>query len=174
MRKSAVYKRGSGSIEFNMTPMIDVTFQLILFFIIAGQIASDALAKMQLAEPTRSQALETEKADVKNKVLVNVVSKADVDDKDVDPFLAGQAAYYQIGSKRIPADDPVALREEIERLRDEGQAKLKASSRGQADFFVEIRADRRVHYKHVEPVLLAAAAAGVEKMNITALLDQGD
>ena len=53
MAKKSVYSSAGQpvQVEFNMTPMIDVTFQLILFFILVGQVASDALARMLVPEP---------------------------------------------------------------------------------------------------------------------------
>ena len=49
MAKKSVYRTGGPAVvDFNMTPMIDVTFQLILFFILVGQVASDALAQMPI------------------------------------------------------------------------------------------------------------------------------
>ena len=168
MAKSRVFKKTgpSGDVEFNMTPMIDVTFQLIIFFILAGQIASTALAKMELPKPDRSQALRPKEADVANKVIVNVLSKGIVGE-DVDPFLAGEVARYQVGQRMIhvgkEAELTTILRSAMEPLPESGRK----------EFFVEIRADRRVHFGGVEPVILAAAEAGVLKMNLTALLDLG-
>jgi biopolymer transport protein ExbD len=34
--------------------------------------------------------------------------------------------------------------------------------------FLEIRADQRVNFGHIEPILVAAAEAGISGMNITA------
>ncbi|MCD6364725.1 MAG: biopolymer transporter ExbD [Planctomycetes bacterium] len=155
--------RGRGA-AFNMTPMIDVTFQLIIFFVVAGQIASDALAKMELAKPEMSQALKPEVADVPNKVLINVLSKGAVGE-DVDPFIAGRVDWYQIEGHRVL---PGRLDELISIIE---KKKNRLAERLQKEFFVEVRADRRVHFSGVEPVLTAAVAAGVTKMNITAVLE---
>ncbi len=169
MAKSSVYKRGGGAVEFNMTPMIDVTFQLIIFFVLAGQIASDALAKMELADPYRSQAVKPAEAEFR--VLVNIVSKADVG-ADVHPYEAAKAYQYVVGNEKrkpyIIAADHNRLKklvDEIRRVRDlVPQDKL-------ADFYVEIRGDRRLYYEEVDVVLVAAVSAGVDKMNITARLE---
>ena len=151
MAKSVVYKRGSGGdIEFNMTPMIDVTFQLILFFILAGQIASTALARMELSKPDTSQALKPEQGDVANKVIINVISKAAVDAK-VDPFLAGKVDWYQIGQIKVDVGDEARLIRIIE------DARARLPQEMQKDFFVEIRADRRVHFVRQGGSLRAAS-----------------
>jgi len=69
MAKSSVYKRGKPQVGFNMTPMIDCTFQLIIFFMLTTQMASAEFVPMQLPRPLRSVAKEM----TENKVIVNVV-----------------------------------------------------------------------------------------------------
>jgi len=162
-----VFERGAAVIDFNMTPMIDVTFQLILFFILVGQVASDALAKMELAKPEKSQAIKMEMAGSATKVIINVVSKAMVEDKKVRTFLAGQVDHYLVGGQPFGVGDEDA----IIRVLEQELAKLPEAKRG--EFFVEVRADRRVFFSGVEPVIGAAVDAGVQRMNITALLDLG-
>jgi len=170
MPKSNVFKRGGGTVEFNMTPMIDVTFQLIIFFILAGQIASDALAKMELSDPWRSKATNEEVImDTPNRVIVNIVSRAKAKDKTADIATAGEAKEWRVGSMVIRAGN----RDELQRLLEQQYNVWKAGG-GEGDYHVEIRADRRVRYAQVEPAMLAASAVGIPKMNITALLQLGD
>jgi biopolymer transport protein ExbD len=171
MPKSNVYKTGGGSttVEFNMTPMIDVTFQLIIFFILAGQIASDELAKMELSSPWRSKALGEEETGVSNRVIVNIVSRAEAGIATPDPALAGEAKEWRVGATRIKAGN----REELETLLNQRLQAWRSQGGEGGEFFVEIRADRRVRYGAVEPAMLAASAVGIPKMNITALLNLG-
>jgi len=167
MPKSHVYKRSSGGgVEFNMTPMIDVTFQLIIFFILAGQIVSDKLAKMELSQPFQSKASDDEfLMNMPNRVIVNIVSRAEARDKMASIALAGEAKEWWVGTKVIQA----GKREELQRLLDKRYQAWKSLGKGN-EFYVEIRADKRVRYGAVEPVMLAASAVGIPKMNITALL----
>ncbi len=154
----------SGNVSFNMTPMIDCTFQLIIFFILASQMASESLARLQLARPYQSQAIPAEQIDSPGKVIVNVLSAVG-DDEEFNPALLGKASRYQIGSVKIARDDVEGLQKLL--------ADLKQAS-GVKNFCVEVRADHRVNYSEVQPVMLAAARARIPKMNITALtlLDQ--
>ena len=167
MAKSHVHKRGSSNVEFNMTPMIDVTFQLIIFFILAGQIASAELAQLMLHKPWESQALKPEVLP-KDKIVINVVSQADPTEKaeNISAFQAAQAQEYRIGSKKIPVGH-------YDRLVETLKERKKLFAEGDEQPYVEIRSDYRINYAQVSPVMLAAAAAGFRKMNITALLELG-
>ncbi len=66
----AVSVAGRPPVRMNMTPMIDVTFQLILFFILAGHLAQqESPADVQLpAASTGEKARETET----RRILINV------------------------------------------------------------------------------------------------------
>lgn len=164
MPRSTVYrtKTRSGDVSTNMTPMIDCVFQLMIFFILTSQIASQSLSRLELYEPWRSQALKWSEKDP-NRVIVNVPSMAELGVEVEDSPLASQGRGYFIGGKKFDVGDTAALTEEF---RNRSAAYVDKG----ADFFVEIRADRRVTYSDVEPILWAAAEARIPKMNITALL----
>lgn len=170
MAKSIVYRRGAEAeaVSINMTPMIDVTFQLIIFFILAGQLASQELAKVELHRPYDSQAIPEEKMP-KDRVIVNVVSRAATVEKGepVSPFLAAQAEEYRVGATPITVGDTRTLVEALKKRREQVEAMERDQDK---KVFVEVRADFRVSYSQVEPVMLAAAAAGFEKMHLTALV----
>jgi biopolymer transport protein ExbD len=165
MPRSTVYRaKGlAGEVSINLTPMVDCVFLLIIFFILAGQIASQSLAKgIELYEPEKSQALKWDEQNP-NRVIVNVLSMAGPEKDDLDSSPAGHAKGYLIGGKLYEVEDIATLVEELKRR------SLPYLQKDQ-DFFVEIRADKRVYYGDVEPILWAAAEARIPKMNITALL----
>ena len=43
---STVYRRGPAAIEANLTPMIDMTFLLIVFFVLVSQISELEVVEM--------------------------------------------------------------------------------------------------------------------------------
>ena len=178
----------SSEVGFNMTPMIDCTFQLIIFFILASQVANDAYAKnVQIVRPTDSQALPASVAQFPNKVTVNVVSAA-AESENPDPIVAANAGFYKIGTEKYEVGQWDRMIDVIQAKRDEfyaqigmspeqaRQAEAEADKRGAeenpAAFFLEIRADERVNYVDVAPVIRAGVEAGISKMNITALTEQ--
>lgn len=168
MAKSKIFKKdSSGNVEFNMTPMIDCTFQLIIFFILSATVLSDALADLELHRPFESQASDNKDLNkLPNRIIVNVVSEAR-DRLDINSRESALAKEYMINGKIIKVGDREAL---VERIR---QGAIAAQDKGYKEYYVEIRADHRVNFGAVQGVLKAAAAAGIRgvntKMNITAL-----
>jgi biopolymer transport protein ExbD len=172
--------RSCSDVGFNMTPMIDCTFQLIIFFILVGQVASDAYAQnIQLIRPVDSQAIPSSVAKFPNKVTVNVVSAA-AGEKNPDPTTASALKFYQILTVRYHVGEVDRMIDVIKTLRNEyekqfGATPLPSAGAGGKEgddkrmFFLEIRADERVSWQDVAPVIRAGVEAGINKMNITAL-----
>ncbi len=166
MAKRAGYRQlgAGGGLGLNMTPMIDCVFQLIIFFILAGQVASKSLPTLALHRPDASQAIPSKEIKTPNRVIVNVLSAAD-ENQETNPALAGEAKRYEIDGNPIPIGDFARLVKFLTRRK--GQS-------GAGDFYLEIRADHRVDFGDVQPVMLAAAEARIVKMNITALTVVGE
>jgi len=155
-----------GAAEVNMTPMIDCTFQLIIFFILTAQMASEQ-AKVLISTPIESMALsvvDPKSPPFPNKVTVNICGKfGDAKQDKRDASESSSAEFYQIGQKRIEVHEEELL---VQMLKDAfAQAK---KNNPDAEFFVEIRADKDINYAGIEPVLLAAGEAKMARMTITA------
>jgi biopolymer transport protein ExbD len=174
MAKVFVHRKGAhaGEVGFNMTPMIDCTFQLIIFFILASQIANKAYAKnITVPRPDESQSIPIKDYNVPNKLTINVVS-ADPRGEAEDPLEAANAGWYEIDGKRYEVGDIVPI---IELVRNEKVLAEAAGAIGGStgrEFIIEVRADKRVNWHDVAPVIRAGVEAGVRKMNITALTQQ--
>jgi biopolymer transport protein ExbD len=164
VRRHFIFTRGSraGDVSFNATPLIDCTFQLIIFFILTSQKASGSLATLLLPRPRASQATMSENREV-HPLIINVVSAQDAEGP-TGADRAAQAAAYEIGDRRVEVGDVEALTDVLRsRQRETGDRELA----------LEIRADRRVQFGHVQPVMDAAAAVGITQVNLTALLEGG-
>jgi len=175
----------SADVDINMTPMIDCTFQLILFFILASQAANEALAKkVQIVRPEQSQAISAAVAEFPNRVTVKVGAAAGETDSE-DPMLAAKAGFYKIGAEKYDVSEWDRLIEVLRQKRREylkgigmnedeaARAAAAAEQSGSKDnpaiFWLEIRADKRVNYADIAPVIRAGVEAGISKVNITAL-----
>jgi biopolymer transport protein ExbD len=151
-----------GDVSFNVTPLVDCTFLLVIFFILTSQLASDNLTAMELPRPHVSQAVAGEpKAKEVRRLIVNVLSAEEEGLTSADRI--GQAGAYTIEGQRVEVGDFDTL---VNILRSRQAA-------GAGELRLEVRADRRVQFGHVQPVIDAAAEAGISKVDFTALLEKG-
>jgi len=180
MAKSAVYQLvgGGGKSEFNMTPMIDVTFQLIIFFILAGQSASDEIdANVELHRPKRSQALKDEPGVDKagNRAIVNVVPE-DAFRDEIGNFFRGRVRYYSVlmprdeaGQKKRREVRPENMPGDMVVFLKIRKAMAKESGAPPKEFTMVVRADKRLRWSMIEPLIAAGMEAKIPNMNLSAL-----
>jgi biopolymer transport protein ExbD len=118
--------------QINMTPMIDVVFQLIVFFTATSSMAKSEFGqKVEL--PVAEKGRDRDESTRKKKITVNVVANGKV---------------YVSGRRTSPAKFESLLR-----------AELAEHAADQVE--VQFRADRAAPYGSVEPLLLKCARAGV-------------
>lgn len=172
MPKSVAFKRKgqAGEVSVNMTPMIDIVFQLIIFFILASQFASAEIAPLQLPfphnpDPELNPVVKGEEIK-QERVIVNVISATDP--KYVEEATErlghkpepGEAGWYMISGDKI---DISAAYDEIRKYVEEGKERAEAEGR---DFHVEIRADKDIYYVYAATALLATLEAGVDNAHL--------
>jgi biopolymer transport protein ExbD len=164
----------AGGVGFNMTPMIDCTFQLIIFFILASQVANDAYASNVIVpRPYASQSVPIRVVNIAYKVTVNVVSM-DPRQESEDKLAAATAAFYKIAQEKFNPGEWERMGEVIKNLktRAEKEGHVVAGDPSK-EFYMEIRADKKINWQDVSPVIRAGVEAGIRKMNMTALTQQG-
>jgi len=120
-----------GSVGFNMTPMIDVVFLLIIFFLVSSHLARQEL-QVALDLPAATTSEPTTESSDAPRLTINVL-----DD--------GRAV---VGGQTLDRD---ALERMIE----------YESRRRDRPLEVRLRSDRRAPYASVEPAMIACARAGV-------------
>jgi biopolymer transport protein ExbD len=127
-------------IEVNLTSLIDVTFLLIVFFVLVSRL--NEIENIELDLPSPADAL-TEVLESERQVVISVLPGLG---SPQDDRIAG----YRVGVADFPADAAGlnALTAHLARL---------YAMHPRLD--VNIRADRSTHYQHVEPALQAVAAA---------------
>jgi biopolymer transport protein ExbD len=129
------------SLEFNMTPMIDVTFLLIIFFLVSSHLAHQE-TQLELPLPHAASGDKTDEEHAR-RVTVNVLG-------DGQLLLAGQPVDVDELGRRI------------------GFESRQAAEPGH-ELEVRIRCDRRAPYRAVEPILLACARSGVWNVTFAVL-----
>ena len=133
------------SLTFNMAPMIDVVFLLIIFFVLVSTFTSSEQIPMELPHPERSQA---QMVKLTERVIINV--------QLLDPDSPERSEVgYSIASNR-----PESLGSISERL--------MVQKRINPNVKVIIRADKRVPYGAVREVMQVVAENGIELMNVVA------
>ncbi len=157
MAKKSIYRGGRVVVGFNMTPMIDCTFQLIIFFMLVTQMVSADYVQMDLPDPVGSRG---DKLDEPNKVIINIVPHSDRKIA-ANRSLSGRCKEYSLGILRITKGDKEKLKRVL--------MKAHRDSKRRADFVVELRADQDLHYNQITPVLEAVRDAQLEKLRITVL-----
>ena len=150
--------------NMNMTPMIDVTFQLIIFFMLVTDMTQQQLERLTL--PVASQALREKFAD--DSILVVNIRKD------------GVALIQRKVVFRPPAQPgqrvDAKLLEDIFRARQ--QMKKYQEIEGKDDYVkypLLIRADRSAHWEWVQLIMMIAAnpqIGGVTRVQLGANLGQ--
>ena len=156
---SQVYERGPSTPRMNMTPLIDVTFQLIIFFMLVNTIASEEILPIVLPELDNPQTIKLGEV---SRIIVNL-GTAEFSDRE--PGVAGlntsgDLARMRVGMNQVNANDM----QEISRI--------LAEARGNnPDVEVLLRADSALFFQDVQPVMQAITAAGIKKVNMVAYME---
>ena len=137
-------------VGFNMAPMIDVVFQLLIFFSLVSTFAAAEAISLELPNPERSQA---QNAKIVDKVVINCRPAEDHEEPgDV---------LYSIGPN-VP--------EPLERISE----RLAAAAAGNPQLKVIIRADKRLSYEKVRRVMQIVADNRIENMSLVAHVAPGE
>lgn len=110
--------------------MIDMVFNLVVFFLVASHFSNEAETPVELPRAETSQA----DAEDPHRLVISITEAEQV-------FIKEHA---------------IELPELIDLVR-------KELDRNGPDFIVQIRSDRRVPYRAVEPLLLTCSQIGVKK-----------
>jgi len=133
-----VHGRGS-SLKFNITPLIDVVFLLIIFFLVASYLAGTE--QVEAIELARAATGKFENEAALRRLVVTVTA---------DETL-------HVGSRALTQDEFSQL------------LLAEAGEDEQRPLEVRIRADRRVPYRVIEPLLVACARAGITKLKFNVM-----
>ncbi len=137
--------RGSG-LSINLTPMIDVVFLLLIFFVLIAQASRWRRAQVELPEPEPSAAKYVYSDDV---LTITVICDEQ-----------GELVAYQAQGEMI-SPEQVGILEQ--KLRDRKSANPQVE--------VNLRADRRADGKVVEALMEACAQVGIGKVSFVVASD---
>ena len=127
--------------EPDLTPMIDVVFLLLIFFMLITEITKAEIEQMEL--PKASMAKPDEKPP-KNRLIINIVKERPNDPKD-------RRGVIKIHGRMLGTQQLTAL------LKQEADLERETDGSGASARFVLIRTDRRVEYRQFQRVLTLCA-----------------
>ena len=141
-KKSKFYKPDTGSDKPDLTPMIDVIFLLIIFFLIAGRLIQKGRPEINV--PIAEDAQKASRDDLRTEFTVN-----------------NEGHLFHLDRPIGSVGDTTRLQEIIENKRSQpGGEKLK----------VYLRADSMATYGDVKKVMAACAAKGQAKLLFAAFV----
>ncbi len=148
-----------------MTPLIDVTFLLIIFFMIISNFISEQSVEMIVPRLTESTARELESP---RRVVVNVAPKPYNPGDRADEPLAwpSQAHWVEVDARRFD----MSRLEEVTAVLDFAFKRAPRDGDGNSLLEVLLRADAALQYDQVAPVLTAIAGAGIDKVHMVSYL----
>jgi len=126
-------------LSFNITPLIDIVFLLVIFFLIASHVARSE-SQEPVALPTATQKQDDVES-LPDRLVVTITA-------DHRLHVAGQ----------------VVMLKDIEAV-----LSRRGSSTQAGQFEVRIRGDKRVPYRVVEPIMLSCARAGITRVGYAVL-----
>ena len=130
-----------GGAEMDMSPMIDMVFLLLIFFIV---VSSPMIVKMDPAI-TPAVAYNANKPVEKNgRIVLNVKEDGTYSQEDFNKTMT------------TPEEIERYVTESIIKIKDEGKGRYKAR--------LHLRGDDQALFKHSQKAIKAAAAAGVDKV----------
>jgi biopolymer transport protein ExbD len=155
--------KGGGDVGFNMTPMIDIIFNLVIFFMLISQFQQLEIEDVVLPEAEAAKVMDY--SEYRN-IVINIIkgrtSSLDAVVKVMGREMRVLEAYTRPdGSQTVGGELTAYL--------------VDAASKGdKANLNVILRADADVPYEDVARVMLAAGAAGIEGWWITTKIPESE
>lgn len=166
MGSSKVHQRGPARPSFNVTPLIDVTFLLIIFFMVISNFITQESVNMIVPELDEPKVRRFEQM---NRVVVNIapLEYDRTERRDDHLSWSGQPQYVKIGAKYYGMDAMDQVTAELTEA-----AASTTDAQGNSQMEVVLRADSALHYRWVQPVMKAITAAGIGKVHLVSYLPQ--
>ena len=146
--------------QFNMTPMIDVVFLLIIFFMLVCQFITQE--NYQLVIPDDCPAVL-----VPDRLDHNAVTVSALPNPRMSQSSQPAPVIYAVRSQQF---DPQSrdYRTQPDRLLADMADRITTEAARKTDPLVHLRAHRDLTYRDVQPTLLALARAGITRVQLAA------
>ena len=140
-------KAVEGGAEMDMTPMIDITFQLIVFFLVANDLSKKEIEELELPQAIYGEEDLAKEKD--RRVFLNIMKPDDVGNPPEIPDIRFKGQQYDLETLK-------------RRLRTEADMKREAGPGSPSAVYVLVRADRNTPWSHVQYVMQVCADPTVQ------------
>ena len=152
LRGNNDFRSSTKSGSFNMTPLIDIVFLLIIFFLVVCQFIEAENFPVSVPDGCEFATTASEPGAQRTTITVMITS-------------AGESA-FAVGAEKIPASEGSDLTEQIARLVDYGLRNLPSDRR-----IVTLRVDRDVCFAQAQYALAAIAQSSATDIQLAVLRD---
>jgi len=142
-KNSDLGKDVEGGAEMDMTPMIDITFQLIVFFLVANDLTRKEVEELEL--PQAIYGIEDKATEKDLRVIINVLEPEDTANPPKIPEVKVKGKPYDL-------KDLTRYMRSMADMEREGEGPGAPSS-----VYVLIRADKNTPWQHVQYVMQVCA-----------------
>ena len=155
--------KGGGDVGFNMTPMIDIIFNLIIFFMLISQFQQLEIEDVVLPEAEAAKVMDYSQY---RNIVINII-KGKTSSLD---------AVVKVMGREMNVLEPYTRPDGSQTVGGELTTLLvsMAEQKGKSQLNVILRADADVPYEDVARVMLAAGAAGIERWWITTKIPESE
>jgi biopolymer transport protein ExbD len=140
-RKKFTVSTDNAAAEFDMTPMIDVTFQLIVFFLVANDLSRKEIVDLKL--PQAIHGVE-DKATEDIRVILNIMKPKDLANPPKLPTIT-------VRGKEL------TVKELSRELQTKADLKREKGPGSPSEVFALLRADKDTPWQHVQYVMQVCA-----------------
>src|SRR5664279_3479695 len=98
--------KGAGTVGFNMTPMIDCVFQLLIFLLVTRHFYELRTVEVQLPPASKAESMMEELPKF-TQVVINIVAPKDAGDKTTKVIIDGATVVESKEGGDIPNWDPL-------------------------------------------------------------------
>ena len=155
--------KGGGDVGFNMTPMIDIIFNLVIFFMLISQFQQLEIEDVVLPEAEAAKVMDYSQY---RNIVINII-KGKTSSLD---------AVVKVMGREMNVLQPYTRPDGSQTVGGELTALLVSmtSQTDKSQLNVILRADADVPYEDVARVMLAAGAAGIEGWWITTKIPESE
>lgn len=156
---------GEGGCEPNLTPLLDLVLQILMFFIVTVNFASEANAG-QVPLPESQTARAIPKDGTKDPIFVNLLFNTTTRKHEVILPLRYRVSPVTGQQEALPPMAQAEARRELQKLHED------LSRQGEVKNQVIIRAHRDAEYNEVFQILQSCSDAGFRNLNVRALVNR--